>query len=583
MLSGSAWAQQGKATHRAELGVSTLRPGDKVEVDVVLEIAPGLHAQSHTPTKADYIKLVVKGTDSDAVKFGEPVYPPGHDAEYPGLGKLNVYDGTVVVKVPFEVKAGAPSGKVEVGGTITYQVCDDQTCFFPQRNKPWNVKVQIVGGGAAATSPAAVAAPGQTPVVEADAEDGGFKSAWTAFGAAFLAGLLFNVMPCVLPVLPLKAIGFYEVSQHHRAKSIAFGLVFSLGLIAVFAVLAMLVLVLRVVSWGELFSKGWFIWTIVTILVVMAVGMFDVFTFQLPTAVYNVTPRHDTYTGNFLFGGLTAILATPCTAPLFPPLLLWAASQSALVGVPAVVMVGVGMASPYMILSAFPEVARRMPRAGAGAELFKQMMAFMLLVAAAYFAGGRLIHGLEFWWLVTAVVAVAALFLVARTGQISQKAGAVAVSSVLAVAMVAGAVWWSARVTGLGRGGGAVAQSNWMPYSKQAFEQAREAGRPVLVKFTANWCGICQLIEGSVFADAAVWDELRRKEVVTLKADFSEDNPEGQELLLSLSRTGGIPLTAVYVPGRERPVTLASQYSSRRLMEVLQLIGGPADAVAGAK
>ena len=81
-------------------------------------------------------------------------------------------------------------------------------------------------------------------------------SVLTALGIAFLAGLLFNIMPCVLPVLPLKAIGFYEVSQHHRSKSLALGLVFSLGLISVFAVLAIFVLVLKQFTWGELFSKG---------------------------------------------------------------------------------------------------------------------------------------------------------------------------------------------------------------------------------------------------------------------------------------------------------------------------------------
>jgi thiol:disulfide interchange protein DsbD len=355
-------------------------------------------------------------------------------------------------------------------------------------------------------------------------------------------------------------------------------------LIAVFALLAVLVLVLKVISWGEVFSRGWFVWTIVAILVVMAVGLFDVFTVRLPVAVYSVTPRHDTYMGNFLFGGLTAILATPCTAPLLPVVLLWAASRPGYVGVPAIVMVGVGMASPYLILSAFPELARRFPRAGAGAELFKQMMGFSLLIAAAFFAGGRLIHGAGFWWFVTAVVAVAALFLLARTVQITKSAGAVALSSMLAVAMVGGSAWWSARVTGLGQGGGGAVAANatWTPFSTEAFDAARTAGKPVLVKFTANWCATCQVIEGTVFADAGVWDELHKKDVVTLKADFSEENPEAQKLLLSLNPSGGIPLTAVYVPGRQRPVVLASVYTSETLLAVLKDVSGPTNATVTA-
>lgn len=606
LLSSLAWGQANRATVSAQVNTSAVRPGDRGVAAVVVDIAPGFHAQSHRPSAPQYIALQVKPADNDVITFGDPVYPDGKDETYPGLGPLNVYEGRVVIYVPFTVKPDAKPGDIEVGGTITYQICDDKACYLPQRNKPWGVKTQVVPTGTsvevnapelfsgyheqaatqpgtAVTRPTEIAPAGPTPSETIDSgPDGGFKSAWAAFGAAFLAGLLFNIMPCVLPVLPLKAVGFYEVSQHHRAKAFSYGVVFSLGLIAVFAVLAMLVLVLRVVSWGELFSKGWFIWSVVAVLLGLAAGTFGLFTTGLPTAVYNITPRHDTYTGNFLFGALTAVLATPCTAPLLPPLLLWAASRPGYVGVPAVIMVGVGMAAPYLILSAFPEVARRFPRAGAGAELFKQMMGFMLLAAAAYFAAGRLIEGPGFWWVVTAVVGVAAFFLVGRTVQITKSAGALAVSAVLAVAMVGGATWWTARLTGLGAASSVAANATWEHYSPRAFADARSAGKPVLVKFTANWCGTCQAIELAVFTDPTVWDELHKRGVVTLKADFSNDNPEAMELLLKLNPTGGIPLTAVYLPGHDKPVVLASAYTSATLLEVLKQIEPPAAATATA-
>lgn len=561
-----ALAQQGKAALSATVSPEALKPGDKAEVSVVVEIPEGYHSQSHTPSGENYIPLVVTPESTDAIVAGEPVYPPGVDVSYPALGKLNVYEGKVVIKVPVEVTQAARKGEVEIKGTVTYQICNDESCFMPQRNKPWAAKATITASGTGKPTAASRPATQAAAMTVIGGQEGADWSIWTAFGAAFLAGLLFNIMPCVLPVLPLKAVGFYEVSQHHRAKAFSYGLVFSLGLIAVFAVLAVLVLVLHAVSWGELFSKGWFVWSVVTILVLLAMGTFGLFTTGLPTAVYNFTPRHDTYTGNFLFGGLTAILATPCTAPLLPPLLLWAATQAAFLGVSAIIMVGVGMAFPYLILSAFPEVARRFPRVGPGAELFKQMMAFLLLAAATYFAAGRLIHGPGFWWAVVAVAAVAALFLVGRTVQISQRAGALAVSSALAVAMVGGTTWWTVRVNGGGN-------ATWTAYSTAAFDSARREGKPVLVKFTANWCGTCQAIEGSVFADANVWDELHRRGVVTLKADFSGDNPEAQELLLKLNPSGGIPLTAVYAPGSDSPTVLASVYTSSTLLDVLKRVG----------
>ena len=123
--------------------------------------------------------------------------------------------------------------------------------------------------------------------------------------------------PALIPVqpavVPLKAIGFYEVSQHNRALSLGFGAIFSLGLVMTFAALGLFVVVLRVLNWGELFANPWFLAGIVVILAVMGLSMFGVFTVGLPTSVYRFTPRHDTYLGNFLFGILTAILSTPCT------------------------------------------------------------------------------------------------------------------------------------------------------------------------------------------------------------------------------------------------------------------------------
>jgi thiol:disulfide interchange protein DsbD len=267
-----------------------------------------------------------------------------------------------------------------------------------------------------------------------------------------------------------------------------------------------------------------------------------------------------------------AILATPCTAPLLPALLLWASLKPAAIGVPAVVMVGVGMAFPYMILSAFPELARGIPRSGAWAELFKQMLGFMMLAAAAYFAGGRLVHGPGFWWIVVAVVAVASLYLLARTVQISKAALPVAISSILAVSLLGGILWWTARINGLLRpaAAGAAVAGNWTAFTDDAFKAARESGRPVLVKFTANWCATCQVIEGNVYQEPTVWAALRERDVVTLKADLTDSKAPGKDLLKKLNPAGGIPLTAIYPPRSDEPIVLASIYSTEALLEALR-------------
>src|SRR5439155_23644025 len=237
--------------------------------------------------------------------------------------------------------------------------------------------------------------------------------------------------------VPLKALGFYEVSQHNRAKSVLLGAVFSAGLIASFALLGLFVVGLKgteyQLNWGELFTKTWFRASIVTILVVMAVGTFGVFSVNVPTSVYRFTPRHDTYVGNFLFGILTAALSTPCTFGMFVGLLTWALAQpSRFVGGSLLTMVGVGMAFPYLVLSAFPELARRFPRTGPWAELVKQMMGFLLLGTAVYFARPfieKLVRPSQnnhlasdvFWWTLFGVVAVAGVYLLVRTMKFAKR------------------------------------------------------------------------------------------------------------------------------------------------------------------
>ena len=584
--------QQDLARASATLNQSALRPGDEAVLAVVVDVQDGYHSQSHKPLDANLIPFAVTLDPGGAVEAGAPLYAEGQVEDYPALGRLSVYTQRVVTYVPIRVRPDANPGDVKLSGSVNLQICDDQMCFAPQELKfelparlvSKDTKIELVepqlfaefaarraSRTTPATAPTTQGAAG-TGVRTFGSPSGAAWSTPVAFGAAFLAGLLFNIMPCVLPVLPIKAKGFYEVAHHQRSRAFLFGLVFSLGLIAVFAVLAVLVLVLKAITWGDLFSNPYFVWTIVGLLVFLAMGMFGGYDVGLPNFIYNLQPRHDTVGGNFFWGALMAVLATPCTAPLLPPLLLWATAQPVSLGVPAIMMVGVGMAFPYLILSAFPELARGLPRSGPGAELFKQMLGFMMLAAAAYFAGGRLVHGTGFWWIVVAVVAVAAFYLMARTVQISKSAVPVAVSSILAVAMLGGILWWTARINGLLRpptAAAGVVAAKWVPYSDAEFESARASGKPVLVKFTANWCATCQVIEGNVYQEPKVWQTLAEKDVVPFKVDLTDANAPGKSLLLKLNPAGGIPLTAIYPAHGDQPIVLASIYSTDTLLAAL--------------
>lgn len=578
LLSAVAAAQPADlATSRAVLSQSALRQGDTAVIAIVTDIKPGYHAQSNKPTNEDFIAFSVEPQASDHVVFGQPVFPKGIDKTYPALGALNIYDGRVVVYVPVRVKSTAP-GPAKLQLTVTYQICDDSVCFAPE-SPVLELSTEIVAPATNVTmnepalfkdfDPSALTqfAEFQAPTTQRAEKSNKFfgielaqNSYVLAFVGAFLVGIIFNLVPCVLPVLPLKAIGFYEVAQHNRAKCLLFGVMFSLGIIATFAALAIPVLVLKWFSWGELFSNVWFAGAITLILILLALGMFGVFGVGLPTWAYSVTPRHDTLSGNVLFGILTAILSTPCTFGLFFALLTWAATQPAVVGVLLLMVVGAGMAFPYLLLSAFPEVANKLPRAGQWSEVVKQMMGFLLLATAAYFGKMFLpdsLRGPNFWWVIFALIAGAGVFLLVRAVQISKRKISIAIAGAVALLLIAPSFALTLKLTN--------PPIQWTYFSDDELAKARASGRPVLVKFTADWCANCQTVELTVFGSEETVKWLRSQGVTTIKADLTKQSAAGWPLLRSLNPVGAIPVTAVWRAGENQPQILAGIYSTNEL------------------
>ena len=588
LLPALASARQ-TATYTAKLNTSALQPGQTAVAAVVFDVLPGYHAQSHQPLSAYLIKFEISADPNPAIDFLDPIYPPAQIVNSPALGQQSVYTGEVIVYLPFRVKPDAVLGDATLSGKITWQACNDEVCFQPQFKKPFSIATKIVS---AATpifpTDAAVFSgfdprifskgapvPAAAPISTATTVDFfgltfsiGASNISLALTIALAVGVLFNLMPCVLPVLPLKAIGFFEVSRQNRARCFLLGVVFSLGIVAVFAVLAILIVALRSTlhfSWGEQFKYGWFIWTIVAILLVMAAGMLGLFEIVLPNKIYELTPSHESAWGNFVFGMLAAVLSTPCTAPMFAGLLAWASAQPLALGVAVVMAVGVGMALPYLLLSAIPELAGRVPRTGPWSLVLKQMMGFLLIAVAVYFAGGRLASSKEFFWAVFSVVAAAMLFLVVRTFQLSHNIRPVVASIVSALVVTAAALALTLRLLG---------GLEWKPYSQQAFSQARATGRPVLVEFTANWCGNCLALEASVYHDKKTAQAIHDHSVILLRADLTSENAPGWPVVNQLNPGGGIPLTAIYSPNSDEPIKLTSLYTTQNLLDALDRASG---------
>lgn len=592
LRSGNAAAGP-KTTVSASANFDRVQPGQQVVVAVVLDVAEGWHAQSHEPLVDYLIPFRIAVDESAEHTAYAPQYAEPHLENYPLIspetdGDLSVYTGQSVHYVPVEIAVDA-EGAVQIDGSATLQICDDETCLPPE-TLPWSVELPVVAGSADVSPANTDLFAGFDPATWTDLKpiDGANGAARIAaqpvdlFGweldlarigpvavllLAFIAGIFFNVVPCVLPVLPLKIINFYETAQHSRAKCFAHGLAFSFGIVLTFAALALLIFVFQTITWGEMFSNPYFAGTVTLVLVAAAAYQFGLFTVMLPANVYaaeqSATTGKGAVVGNVAAGAFTAILSTPCTFGLFFGVLLWAAAQPAWLGVSTITVVGVGMAFPYLLLSLFPQVARKLPRSGKWSEVVKQATGFVLLAVAVYFAKPLLpdaLRGPALWWVIYGCVAAGALYLVAAAIRFGEARGIV-ISGLVALVLAGGTLPIAYRL--------ANPPAGWVYYSDAALAAALEKNQPVVVKFTADWCANCQTVEQMVFGTQAQMDAWADQGVTLIKADLTRRDAPGWPLLTELNPARAIPYTAVYLPGADDPKPLVGIYDSTDLQAAL--------------
>ena len=208
-------------------------------------------------------------------------------------------------------------------------------------------------------------------------------------GVAFLAGLILNVMPCVLPVIGLKIMSFVQQAGENRLQVLWLNVWFSVGLLSVFWAIATVSVVLGIlghdsIGWGEQFAYPSFSIPLMSVVFVFALSFLGVWEVPIPGFVgssqaANKMAEREGAMGAFTKGVLATLLATPCTGPMLGPLIGWAVVQPIWLTYLAFTFIGIGMAFPYLLIGAFPRLINMLPRPGVWMETFKQLMGFLLL------------------------------------------------------------------------------------------------------------------------------------------------------------------------------------------------------------
>lgn len=545
----------------------------------------------------------------DGVKLGEAVWPDVKATELPGVGKLRKLEGPVLVRLPLEINdANFEPRAVRQRVLLQYQACTKQgTCYPPEMAEAF-ITYEVVPAGSPAVASrdelfAVAAAGGTSGFPTADSgkatdgqagkrEDGASAASpaqsnetgplWFIFLTAFIGGAILNVMPCVLPVISLKIFSFMQQAGDSHARVLAMGLVYGVGVLASFAVLGA-VMVTVGLAWGGFMQEPLYVLILCAVVFAFGLSLLGVWELHLPGMVENVAGSVTTregYGGAFLNGLMATALATPCVAPFL------GTAMGALVQMPApiafagIMMAGLGMATPYVLLTAFPGWLKIMPKPGHWMVTFKQFMGFVLMGTCVW-----LLWVLQYLVSPIIVVSTVMFFLFVALacwmiGKLTLSASMARVWATYGGSIAVMAVGWYASFEWLAGGVGfdaapqnTVVEAEWLQWRPGIEEDLSKQGYTVYVDFTAKWCATCQTNKATVLKQDPVKSKLKEMNVVMVEADFTRRNPQIMQALRARKRAG-VPLNIIVPAGRAADeIVLPELLTSGIVLEALQKAG----------
>jgi thiol:disulfide interchange protein DsbD len=493
---------------------------------------------------AGAVELDVRGVPADTAARVAAFFPYEQGLADVGLSQVVEFaEGALVVRMQQQSGAVMPA---RMAGILA-----------GRNGEGWAVEIEAV----------------ETP---AGAIAGGLTGLLPAFGLAFLGGLVLNLMPCVFPVLGIKILGFVGQAGMQRRRVVGHGVAFTAGVLVSFWVLAAVLAASRAggeqIGWGYQLQSPGFVFCLAVVMLVFGASSSGVFEIGMSaTGLGGRVGAQAGHAGSFGSGVLATVVATPCSAPFLAPALGVALVVPPVASFVLFTAIALGLSLPYLVLSCFPSLVRALPRPGAWMESFKQAMAFPLYATAGFLV-----------WVLAGQVGESGL-LFAIMG-LTLAAMAAWVYGRWATPIRRPAVRWAGRAAaaGLVAGGfalglprsGAHGEVVWQPWSEAAVAQARAAGRPVFVDFTARWCVTCQTNKAVVFSSADVREAFARAGVVALRADWTNRDPVITRALQALGRSA-VPVNLVYLPGRERPILLPEVLTPAAVLEALGSAPGP--------
>jgi thiol:disulfide interchange protein len=569
----SSYEKQIPLPWKEEAGVSFAASPGKGRIDIRLTAGGDVQFVSSGPGSPDF-------------------YPEEMGDLLPGRTAVSAGAGLITMYVPF-TPGGPVTQPVAVRGVILYTPSGGA------------LQSRVVEVSIPAESLAVVNTPGSSSAVpggslldrtfDVSQTPGGSQPLYLYVFFAFIGGLLLNVMPCVLPVIALKVFGLVKMAGDRPARIKGLGLSFAAGILASFLALALVVIILQVagqqVGWGFQFQEPRFVIAMAAVVFAFGLSLFGVFELNLPGAVVtgissSVSQREGSggYGASFGEGVFATVLATPCTAPFLGSALGFAFAQPWWTILLIFTCVAAGMALPYVVLTAKPAWIKYLPKPGAWMVGAQQLMGFLMMATllwllyilgkqmgmeAVIWTGAFLLSvGLACWLIGKFATLVAsrraywltwiAAAVIVACGYLLFLVSALDINTALAVES-------SGAPPPVSAGG-----LEWKPFTLAGLEEDLKGDRPVFLDFTAEWCLTCKVNEKTVLNTKEVTDRLHDQNVLLVRADWTNRNPDITRLLSRFGRSG-VPLYVIFPPGRSgSPIVLPEVITSGIVLDALE-------------
>ncbi len=541
------------------LSKSTAAPGDDVELLLTANPDDQFHIYKYDSTDSETnSRTLIALTQKAGMIAKTPTSDAQHVHKDLGGGiEVDYYPKKVTFKIPLKVPNQAIPGLYPIQGIIGYQGCTDGSCDQP-RGIQFQTELKI--GNDPASGPIAAsmqAIPFKTVSANGNLnkwiDEEGVKltlsgsEIWTKFCLAMLGGLILNFMPCVLPVIGLKILGFVSEAGGDRGKSSLLTLTYAAGIISLILGLGLLSVLVRAYTgnaygWGQQFSSIEFRVLITAFMFSLALSFLGVWEIPIPGFAMSKTStelsNREGYLGAFFKGLITTILATPCSAPFLGGVFVVALSQPAWVVLLIFFGVGLGMSLPYLAVAVQPSLLSFLPKPGAWMETFKEFLAFPMLLSVVFLVSGFLdkdrmsmLSALMFVWFACWMIGRVPAWAEGRT-----KMKAWLISTAVAVAGTYGSFY-------------ALQPSRyelaWQEYEESKLDALVAEGKTVMIDFTANWCQNCKLNLRVALETKQVKELLESKGIVPMVADLTNYSPKVQAKLRELNSLS-IPVLAIY-------------------------------------